>query len=87
MTAKESVGKTFAHHNLGTVKVFRVEENSRTKVEVAILDRGKGYDPIKRRYKGYNNSVGWMRGENREFGKMDVVHIKTLKNITHEDKG
>lgn len=79
MVIKEYLGKEFVHDSLGKVEVMAVEDNSRTKVIVKVIDRGKGWDETKRKYIGVKVSTGWYRGENRQFGNVDVVHIKTLK--------
>lgn len=79
MALKDYLNKEFVHDSLGKVEVMAVEENSRTKVIVKVIDRGEGWDKTKRKYTGVNISTGWYRGENREFGNIDVVHIKTLK--------
>lgn len=79
MAISDIIGKKFTHDDLGNVEVVGVVDNSRTKVLVSILDKGKGYNEKTGTYKGYKNSVGWMRGENREYGNVDEVHFKTLK--------
>lgn len=79
MLIRDSIGKTFLHDSLGKVEVMAVEEKSRTKVIVKVLDRGKGWNEEKQKYTGVRISTGWYRGENRQFGNVDVVHIKTLK--------
>lgn len=79
MALKDYLNKNFVHDSLGKVEVMAVEENSRTKVIVNVIDRGKGWNETKRKYTGVNISTGWYRGENREFGNIDIVHIKTLK--------
>ena len=78
MEIKTNIGKRFTHDDLGNVEVVDVVEKSRTKVLVSILDKGKGYNERTNTYKGHTNSVGWMRGENREYANVDEVHIKTL---------
>lgn len=73
------VGKVKKHHSLGTVCVDKVHGNTRTKVEVTVLERGEGYDEIKDTYTGVKVKRGWYRGENREYGTRHVVHISELK--------
>lgn len=79
MAIKDYLNKEFIHDTLGKVEVIDVEKDSRTKVIVRVIDRGKGWNETKRKYTGVNISTGWYRGENRQFGNVDVVHIKTLK--------
>jgi len=63
-------------------------DNSRTLVEVTCIDRGKGWNGITQNYKGVKShgvdhegkkTSGWERGENKQFGFKDIVHIKTLR--------
>lgn len=79
--AKNLIGKTFEHPQLKTVIVEGAPEGSRTKVNVTVLFKGKGYNSKLNRYTGYKNSVGWMRGENREYLSKHTVNIKDLKTI------
>jgi len=72
------VGKIKKHQVLGKVCVDRVHAQTRTKVEVTVLDRGKGYNEIKETYTGVKVKKGWYRGENREYGTKHVVHINEL---------
>ena len=76
--ARQLVGKVRTHSQLGKVTVNKVHEGSRVFVDVTVIDRGKGWNKERQAYTGHTNSVGWMRGENREFGNKDTVHIKTL---------
>jgi len=83
MSLKSKIGKRFEHDSLGKVEIVGVEENSRTKVLVKILERGEGYDESTNKYKGVRTKSGWFRGENKQYGTIDVVHIKTLKTDNH----
>lgn len=76
--SKKLVGKVKTHTTLGKVTVDSIQNNSRVMVNVTVIDRGKGYDEISSTYKGVRISTGWYRGENRQFGHKDVVHIKDL---------
>jgi len=78
MALKDYLNKRYMHNDLGLIEVISVAPKSRTKVAVKILDRGKGWDENKQRYKGVRISTGWYRGENREYGNVDIVHINTL---------
>jgi len=78
-TPNELIGKTFTHPQLNLVIVDGVVTGSRTKVNITVLDKGKGWNEKTQSYKGYKNSVGWMRGENRQYLFKDTVHIKDLK--------
>lgn len=75
---EDYVGKVMSHPQLGVVSVDGITENTRVYVEVTCLDRGKGWNEIKQAYTGVKNSVGWYRGENREFGTKHTVHINDL---------
>lgn len=72
------VGKIKSHPVLGKVSVNRVHAETRTKVEVTCLDRGKGWCEITEKYKGVKCKSGWFRGENKGFGTKHVVHINEL---------
>lgn len=78
-SSKQYVGKTFTHPTLVRVYVDSVVEGSKTKLNVTVVDRGKGWNEKTQSYKGWKNSIGWMRGENREYLKTDVVHKNDLK--------
>lgn len=73
------VGKTKIHPQLGRVIVDKPHGKTRTMVEVTVIDRGKGYDEIQDKYVGVRTKGGWYRGENKQYGHKDVVHIKNLK--------
>lgn len=83
MKPSDFVGKVCIHDQLGRVTVDSVVEKSRTMVNVTVIQRGKGWDEIKQKHTGYNpkglSGGVWARGENREFGNKDFVHIKTLR--------
>ena len=72
------VGKTFKHPSLGLVIVD--SSQSRVKVNVTCIDRGRGWDDVKQKYVGYKNSMGWMRGQNQQYLHKDIVHINSLEN-------
>lgn len=73
------VGKIKTHPQFGKVSVDRVHGKTRTKVEVTVLNRGKGYDEIKDKYVGVKSKGGWSRSENREYGSTQIVHINELE--------
>ena len=75
--ASNLIGKTMTHPDLGRVKVKAKKSN--VIVTVVSIDKGQGWDERSQSYKGHKNCIGWMRGENREHGKEDEVHIKDLK--------
>lgn len=80
MKANEKiVGKTMVHRAMGKVKVTSAVENSRVLVNVEQIDRGPGYDKEKQKFTGVRIKTGWFRGENRDFGKTDVVNISELE--------
>lgn len=72
------IGGTYNHRYLGKVVVLSKVEKSRTKYNVECVDRGPGWDEKTKSYKGVKNSVGWYRGENRQFGHQDIVHKNEL---------
>lgn len=78
--ASITINQVYNHPELVKVKVVSKKPNSRTIYIVECVDRGKGFDEKTQSYKGHKNPVGWMRGENREFGKQFEVHKKTLTN-------
>ena len=87
MITDKYVGKVFSHPQHGKVTVDSKVANSRTLVEVTVIDRGAGWNEIKQRYVGVKTSgvdhngkrfVNWHRGENKQFGFKDVVHYNTL---------
>lgn len=69
------------HDDLGKVTVDSVEPKSRTLLNVTCIDRGKGWNEISQSYTGVKTSVGWYRGENREFNSKHLVHYNKLKQI------
>ena len=80
MKANEKlVGKIKRHSTLGKVSVDRVHGVGRTKVEVTVLERGKGWCDKTETYVGVKSKRGWMRGQNRDFGSKHIVHINDLK--------
>lgn len=76
--SQKFVGKTFNHPHYGVVIVDSID--GRVRVNITCIDKGRGWDEIKQRYTGYKNSVGWMRGENKQYLDKDTVHINTLTN-------
>lgn len=80
MSLKKYLNKEFLHDSLGKVKVVDVVNNSRTRLIVSILDRGKGWSNEAGKYKGVRIKTGWYRGQNREYNNLDVVHKNTLTN-------
>ena len=81
MLLKDYIGKTYNHPTMVKVYVNGVVTGSRTMLEVTITDRGKGWDWRTQSYKGWKNRVGWMRGENRQYGFKDTCHKNELINI------
>lgn len=76
---EQFVGKIYTHKTLGKVSIESTVPKSRTKVVATCLERGVGWNEIKQSYTGVRNSVGWYRGENRDFGTKHEVHIDDLK--------
>lgn len=72
------IGKVFYHPDLIKVKVLGRIPKSRTKVEVQVVDRGKGWDEKSQSYKGVKYPNGWGRHQNREYGHKDVIDFRTL---------
>ena len=85
--SEKFIGKVAKHTILGKVTVDSAVDKSRVNVNVTCIDRGIGYDEISGTYKGVKKSgisggvrvSRWSRGENKQFGHKDVVHIKTLE--------
>jgi len=63
-----------------------IHEGSRVYVDVTVVDRGKGWSEKTQSYRCYTCSLGWSRGENREFGQKDHVHFNTLSSCTERLK-
>lgn len=74
------IGKEYNHTTGGKIIVDSVYKNSSVLVNVTFLERGKGWNEKTQSFTGHKNSIGWMRGENRDYLKKDIVHIKTLSN-------
>jgi hypothetical protein len=77
--SEKYVGKVYVHKTLGKVTVDNIHESSRVLVDVTSVDRGEGWDEIRQTYKGVKRTNGWFRGENKQFGHKDVVHINELQ--------
>lgn len=73
------IGEKVRHNQLKTILVNHVLEGSRTKLVVTVIDRGPGYDAFHKKYKGVKTKNGWYRGENREFGNQDIIHINSIQ--------
>lgn len=78
-------GKTFQHDDLKQIVVNGAVEKSNVLVNVTVTDKGKGYNETKKTYTGVRKKNGWVRGENREFGKEYQVHVKELLNEIKEE--
>ena len=75
------IGKE-AHHNiLGRVLITGVPQNTRTRVNVQVIDRGPGWDEIKQRYTGVRFPGGWSRGQNYQYGDTHTVRIENLSGL------
>lgn len=80
------INTVMKHDKLGNVLILSKKPNSRTIYNVEQIDRGAGWDDEKQIYTGHSakfkTGVKWARGENKEFGKLQDVHIKELKPVT-----
>jgi len=76
------IGKIVSASGIGRVKVLSAVINSRTLLNVLQINRGEGYDEVSKKYKGVKTSTGWYRGENREFGKTDTIHLNTIEDAS-----
>ena len=76
--ARQLHGHKKTHPHYGKVKVIGVVPGSRTMVKIKCVYRGPGWNPEKKTYTGYKNTVGWMRGENYLFDTVHEAHIKEL---------
>jgi len=98
MTKSEKLsGKTMIHKDLGKVKVLSPFDKSRTKVEIEVIQRSKGWDEDTETYKRIKtispnlNKLGeeigktiqfkTYRHENSQYGHKDVCHINDLNEI------
>jgi hypothetical protein len=89
--ASELVGKTMVHKDLGTVKVLGAVDNSRTQVEIEVLQRAKGWDEESETYKRVKSvrgntkhsgkTIQWKtyNDSHSQYGHEDVCHINDLK--------
>jgi hypothetical protein len=75
------IGKTYIHPDKGKVEVIDKVPKSRTKLEVKIVDRGIGWDEMKKRYLGVRKPSGWMRGQNYSYGQVVNVHYADLEEV------
>lgn len=88
MTAKNYVGKTCQHKQLGEVLVKAAPKRSRKTVMVEVTGKGQGWDESSQRYKGVRSTIknqagevaasNWSRQENRNFGAEHEVSIDQL---------
>ena len=95
MTKSEQlVGKTMIHKDLGKVKVLSPFGKSRTKVEIEVIQRAKGWDESMGKYTpvktvspnltergeviGKTIHQKTYRHENSQYGHKDVCHINDL---------
>ena len=81
---KTSIINTIMQHSkLGNVLILSKKPKSRTIYSVEQIDRGRGWNEEKQTFTGWKtkNGQNWSRGENKEFGKIQDVHIKELKTV------
>lgn len=90
---KELVGKIMINKDFGEVEVLRPLENSRTKVEIKVTQRAKGWDENAQCYrkvrsvsdceKHNGKSIQWKMYNDSysQFGHIDVCHINDLTEI------
>ena len=81
---KKLIGKEFLHEDHGKVRVTGLVDKSHTKIEAEVTFKGKGFNEKTQSFKGWRNRIGWMRGENREFGMNDIIRIDSLGNEIKE---
>jgi hypothetical protein len=89
MTAKDFIGEEAIHKNYGLVFVDNARQNSRTLVNITVLQRGKGWNKTLERYERYkvgvylqkdgSRSIRWAFTNRDEHGIKDVVHIDSLE--------
>lgn len=75
---EQFIGKMFAHPQLKKVRIISTVDGTRVMVNAQVIDRGKGWSKNKQRYIGHKNRIGWMRGENREYGSEHQVNVNEL---------
>lgn len=87
MDIKKIKGKEAIHPHLGRVLITGSPKRSRVMVNIQCIDRGPGWDDVKERYVGVRASYmaqdgrrtrTWYRGENRQYGAEDTVHVNDL---------
>jgi hypothetical protein len=81
----EYVGNYYQHPKYRLIKVIGVVENSRTKLEAVIKERGPGYDSKLKKHTGVKRKHGWFLGKNRAYGDTVTVDHRYLKeDLTHD---
>lgn len=75
------IGKKFLYRGIGEVEVIDKVRKSITKVLVKETDRGRGYDERTDSYIGVKSPNGWIRGENKDFGREHEAHIRDLSEL------
>lgn len=88
MSVKDYVSNRYEHDHYGKVVVISPQFNSRTKVNIRVIQRGRGWNETLEKYERYflgsvlqedgNRSLQWRQTQTDEYGKLDVVHINTL---------
>lgn len=85
--AEGLVGKEMTHKSLGRVNVLKVFDNSRTKVEVQVIQRAKGWDESLGKYRPITWSTPNLNISGEEVGR--TIHSKINKHRNsqygHED--
>ena len=91
MKAKDVLHKEVISEHYGKVYVENIPKGKTSVVEVKVLQRGKGWNDDINQYLKYKRpsvlqedgsiSLQWGYTHNDEYGKKDIVHIKTLKQL------
>jgi hypothetical protein len=84
MKANSLIGKTMLHDELGKVKVLSLVQGSRTKVNIKVVQKAKGWDEQAQAYKRVRTVRPNLTEEGKEVGKS--LHWKTY-NDSHSQYG
>lgn len=80
MKANEKfLDKELLTQHYGLVQVLGTVKDSRVKLRVKEIDRGKGWNEKLKTYTGVKSRHGWVRGENPNFGEIHEIHINEIE--------
>ncbi len=89
MRVADFVGKEAIHKDYGRVFVDSAPKGSKAKVNITVIQRGKGWNDITQEYERYQlptiwngdgtRNLRWKYTNKDEYGVKDQVHIKELQ--------